>query len=108
MAERFLRATALSGCLYLMDFTNWEPWQPNKIQYRDLAEVQWRVRASRGVHRLIRTVAELLAAIDDSTACAVHLYVHADLLDDTRRCWEERRQTPSLEPRGNIYGDTGA
>ncbi len=93
MADRFFRATALCGRLHLIDLADWESWEPRKIQYRDQVEVQWLVRASGGERRVIRTVAELHAAISESVEPrAVYLYVHDSLLDATRRCWEDLKQ----------------
>jgi hypothetical protein len=66
MTERFFRTTALAEDLHFVDLRDWDPWEPSRLQYRDEAEVRWLVRAGAGERRIIRTAAELGAAIDDS------------------------------------------
>lgn len=95
MAERFFRATALTGDLHFIDLNDWDPWEPNRIAYRDEAEVRWLVRAGAGDRRIVRTAAELGAAIDDSASPrSIYLYVHETLLEETRSRWEGMRRSP--------------
>jgi hypothetical protein len=90
MAERFFRATALAGELHLIDFHDWDDWVLEKIQYRDEAEVSWLVRTGAGERRVIRTAAELDAAIDESASShGIYLYVSESLLEEAPRRWQE-------------------
>ena len=85
MSERFFRATAVAGEMHLIDLPDWEPWEPSRIQYRDETEVEWLVRAGGDKRRVIRTVAQLDAAIEESKpAQSIYLYVHECLLDEAR------------------------
>ena len=90
MAERFFRATALAGELHLIDFHDWDDWESEKVQYRDEAEVSWLMRTGAGERRVIRTAAELDAAIDESASPrGIYLYVSESLLEETKRRWQE-------------------
>jgi hypothetical protein len=94
MAERFFRATALAGDLHFIDLNNWDPWEPNRIAYRDEAEVRWLVRAGAGERQIVRTAAELGTAIDDSASPrSIYLYVHESLLEEARSRWQETRRS---------------
>jgi hypothetical protein len=93
MAERFFRATALAGELHLIDFHDWDDWVLEKIQYRDEAEVSWLVRTGAGERRVVRTAAELDAAIEDSASpCGIYLYVSESLIQEAKRRWEEMKR----------------
>jgi hypothetical protein len=95
MAEQFFRARAFVGDLLLVDLHDWEPWERSRIAYRDEAEVRWLMRARASARRIIRTAAELDAAINDSTnSRSIDLYVHESLLDEARSRWESMKQRP--------------
>jgi hypothetical protein len=90
MAERFFRAAALAGELHLIDLSDWDDWDLGKVQYRDEAEVSWLMRTGAGERRVIRTAAELDAAIDESASPrGIYLYVSESLLEETKRRWQE-------------------
>ena len=90
MAERFFRATALAGELHLIDFHDWDDWKLENVQYRDEAEVSWLMRTGAGERRIVRTAAELDAAIDESASPhGIYLYVSESLLEETKRRWQE-------------------
>ena len=90
MAERFFRATALAGELHFIDLSDWDDWDSGKVQYRDETEVSWLMRTGAGERRVIRTVAELDAAIDESASPhGIYLYVSESLLEETTRRWQE-------------------
>jgi hypothetical protein len=92
MDERFFRVTTLAGALHFVDLHDWDTWEPSRIAYRDEAEVRWLVRAGAGERRIIRTAAELGAAIDDSASPrSIYLYVHESVLDEARSRWETTR-----------------
>lgn len=93
MAERFLRATALAGDLHLIDFNYWEEWNSTHVRYRDEAEASWLKRIGGGEHRMIHTVAELDAALEESVSARVfHLYISEGLVEETKHRWEEMKQ----------------
>ncbi len=93
MAERFFRATALAGELHLIDFHDLDDWEPDKVQYRDEAEVHWLMRTGAGERRIVRMTAELDAALEESASPhGIYLYVSESLVDDVRRRWEEMKQ----------------
>ena len=93
IAERYFRATALAGHLYLIDLRDCDSWEPSRMDYRDEAEARWLVRAGAGDRRIVRTLAELGAAIHDSASLrSVYLYIHETLLQDARARWEEARR----------------
>jgi hypothetical protein len=95
MAERFFRATALAGDLHFIDLSDWEPWDSNRIAYRDETEVRWLVRTGAGERQIIYTAGELDAAIDNSASpCSIYLYVGETLLEETRSRWEKMRRSP--------------
>jgi len=90
MAERFFRAAALAGELHLIDLSDWDDWDSEKVQYRDEAEVSWLMRTGAGERRIVRTAAELDAAIDESASPhGIYLYVSESLLEETTRRWQE-------------------
>jgi hypothetical protein len=90
MAERFFRAAALAGELHLIDLSDWDDWDSGKVQYRDEAEVSWLMRTGAGERRVIHTVTELDAAIDESASPrGIYLYVSESLLEETKRRWHE-------------------
>jgi hypothetical protein len=61
-----------------------------KVQYRDEAEVGWLMRTGAGERRVIRTTAELDAAIEESASPrGIYLYVSESLLEETKRRWQE-------------------
>ena len=75
MPERFFRAAALAGELHFIDLSDWDDWDSGKVQYRDDTEVSWLMRTGAGERRVIRTVAELDAAIVESAAPrGIYLY----------------------------------
>jgi hypothetical protein len=89
MAERFFRATALAGDLHLIDFYDWDPWEPRQIQYRDDAEVGWLMRTGAGERRIVRTVTELDAALEESASPhGIYLYISESLIEEATRRWE--------------------
>jgi len=93
MAERFFRATALAGSLHLIDFSDWDPWEPRNIQYRNDAEVGWLMRTGASERRIVRTVAELDAALEESASpCGIYLYISESLIGEAERRWEEMKQ----------------
>jgi hypothetical protein len=60
------------------------------VQYRDEAEVSWLMRTGAGERRVIRTAAELDAAIEDSTSPrGIYLYVSDRLIEDAKHRWQE-------------------
>lgn len=62
--------------------------------YGDEAGVRWLARAGAGERRIIRTGAELGAAIDDSASPrSIYLYIHENLLDEARSRWEDTRRS---------------
>ena len=92
-AGRFFRATALGGDLHFIDVNDWDQWEPSRIRYLDEAEVRWLVRASAGDRRIIRVVAELESAIQDSAPSqSVYLYLDETLSQDALGRWEEMRR----------------
>ncbi len=89
MVERFFRATAIAGDLHLIDFYDWDAWKLGEVQYRGEAEVRWLTRTGVGERRVVGTVAELHAALEDSTSPrGIYLYVSERLIDEARRRWE--------------------
>lgn len=93
MAERFVKATALAGVLHLVDFNYWEKWDSERIRYRDEAEASWLKRIGGVEHRMIRTVAELNAALEESVSARVfHLYISENLLEEAKHRWEEMKE----------------
>jgi hypothetical protein len=95
MAERFFRARALAGELHFVDFHDWEAWDPAKVVYRDEAEATWLKRMGGHEHLMIRTPAELDAALRESVSARIfHLYVGESVLEDAKRRWEEMKQKP--------------
>jgi len=93
MAERFFRATALAGDLHLTDFYDWDAWETRQLQYRDEAEVKWLMRMGAGEHRIVRTVAELDAALEDSVSPrGIYLYISERLVGEAKRRWEAMKQ----------------
>lgn len=98
MAERFFRATALAGELHLIDFHDWDDWEPDKVRYRDEAEVRWLMRTGAGERRIVRTTAELEAALEESASPhGIYLYVSESLVDEVRRRWQEMKQSRKRE-----------
>lgn len=101
LVERYFRALALAGDLYLSDFNDWEEWDLARVRYRDETEVAWLTRISPADRRIVVTVAELDAALQESTSPrAVHLYVSERLTDDARRRWHEMKKRHRLTIRG--------
>jgi hypothetical protein len=95
MAERYFRATALTGDLHFLDLNDWDPWDPARLAFRDETEVQWLLRTGAGERRIVRTAADLDAAIQDSAVPrSIYLYVHESLLDEARARWERARRGP--------------
>lgn len=98
---RFFRAVVLAGNFYLSDLNDWEEWDPARVRYRDEVEVVWLTRISPADRRIVVTVAELDAAVEESTSPrAVHLYVSERLTDDARRRWHEMKKKHGLAIRG--------
>lgn len=94
VADRFFRATALAGDLHFIDLNDWDGWDLQRIAYRDEAEVRWLVQAGAGERRIVRTAAELDAAIADSaTPRSIYLYVHEALLAEAQSRWEMMRRS---------------
>ena len=90
MAERYFRAAALAAELHFIDLSDWDDWDSEKVQYRDEAEVSWLMRTGAGERRIVRTAAELDAAIDESASPhGIYLYVSESLLEETTRRWQE-------------------
>ena len=90
MAERFFRAAALAGELHLIDLSDWDDWDSEKVQYRDEAEVSWLMRTGARERRVLRTAAELETAIEESASPrGIYLYVTESLLEKTTRRWEQ-------------------
>jgi hypothetical protein len=90
---RYFKATALAGNLHLNDLGDWDLWQPSRLDYRDEAEVRWLLRASAVGRRIVRTVAELATAVEDSASSrSIYLYIHETLLEDARCRWEETKR----------------
>lgn len=93
MAERFFRGTALAGDLHLIDLNDWAAWDAEQIKYRDETEASWLTRVGGNEHRMIRTSAELDAALQESvTARVFHLYIREDLLEQARQRREEMQR----------------
>ena len=93
MAERFFRAAALAGELHLIDFSDWDEWESGKVQYRDEAEVGWLIRTGAGKRRIVRTAAELDAALDESASPrGIYLFVSESLIKEVTRRWEEMKR----------------
>ena len=93
MPERFFRAIALAGDLYLTDLKDWDEWDPARLRYHDEAEATWLTRISPNDRRIVLTVAELDAAIQESASPrGIYLYVGERLIDEARRRWEEMKQ----------------
>ena len=91
-AERFFRATAVAGYLYLRDLQDWDKWNPARLQFRDEAEANWLTWIFRGDRRIVLTVAELDAALEESTSPqGIHLYVSECLIDEAKRRWLEMK-----------------
>jgi len=89
MAERFFRATALAGELHLIDFHDWDDWESEKVQYRDETEVSWLLRTGAGERRVVRTAAELDAAIVESASPrGIYLYLSESVIEEAKRRWE--------------------
>jgi len=83
MAERFFRAAALAGELHLIDFSDWDEWDSGKVQYRAEAEVSWLMRTGAGERRIVRTAAELDAALDESASPrGIYLFVSESLIEE--------------------------
>ena len=60
------------------------------MQYRDDTEVSWLMRTGAGERRVVRTAAELDAAIVESASPrGIYLYISEGLIQETRRRWEE-------------------
>jgi len=92
MAERFFRATALASSLHLIDLSDWDPWEPSNIQYRNDAEVGWLMRTGASERRIVRTVAELDAALEESASPrGIYLYISESLIGEAERLWEEMK-----------------
>lgn len=90
MAERFFRAAALAGELHFIDLSDWDNWDSGKVQYRDDTEVSWLMRTGAGERRVVRTAAELDAAIVESASPrGIYLYISEGLIQEARRRWEE-------------------
>lgn len=90
MAERFFRAAALAGELHLIDLSDWDDWELEKVQYPDEAEVSWLMRTGAGERRVVRTAAELDAAIEESASPrGIYLYVNESLLEEAKRRWQK-------------------
>jgi hypothetical protein len=97
MAERFFRGQALAGALHLVDFRDWESWDPAKVAYRDEAEANWLKRMGGHEHLMIRTPTELDEALRDSVSARIfHLYVAESLIEHAKARWEEMKQRPRL------------
>jgi len=93
MAERFFRATALAGNLHLIDFPDWDPWEPRHIQYRSDAEVGWLMRTGASERHIIRTVTGLDAALEESASPrGIYLYISESLVGEAKLRWEEMKQ----------------
>lgn len=93
MAERFFRAAALAGELHLIDLSDWDDWELEKVQYRDEAEVSWLMRTGAGERRVVRTAVELDSVLEESASPrAISLYVSEGLTEEAKRRWEEMRQ----------------
>jgi hypothetical protein len=93
MAERFFRATALVGELHLIDIHDWEDWELDNVLYRTEAEVRWLMRTGGGERRVVRTVADLDTALEDSASPhGMYLYVSESLIDEVKRRWEETQR----------------
>jgi hypothetical protein len=93
IGERYFRATALAGDLHFIDLRDWDSWEPSRMDYRDEAEVRWLVRAATGDRRIVRTLTELGAAVQDSEPSrTVYLYIHETLLQDAVVRWEEAKR----------------
>src|SRR5579864_5374140 len=93
MAGRFFRAAALAGELHLIDLSDWDDWELEKVQYRDDAEVSWLMRTGAGERRVVRTVVELDSVLEESASPrAISLYVSEGLIKEAKRRWEEMRQ----------------
>jgi hypothetical protein len=58
----------LAGSLHLIDFPDWDPWEPRNIQYRNDTEVEWLMHTGASERRIVRTVAELDAALEESAS----------------------------------------
>ena len=93
MAQRFFRGTAVAGDLHLIDLNDWDEWDSGQIRFRDEAEASWLTRVGGNEHRMIRTPAELAAALQESvTARVFHLYISEGLLDEARQRRKEMKQ----------------
>lgn len=93
MVERFFRATAVAGDLHLIDFNDWDEWDSGQVRYRDEAEASWLKRIGGTEHRMIRTAAELDAALEESVSARIfHLYVSEGLVEEAKHRWEEMKQ----------------
>jgi len=93
MVERFFKATAVAGDLHLIDFNDWDEWNSGQVRYRDEAEASWLKRIGGNEHRMIRTAAELDAALEESVSARIfHLYIGEDLVEEAKHRWDEMKQ----------------
>ena len=85
---------ALAGELHLIDFSDWDEWESGKVQYRDEAEVGWLIRTGAGERRIVRTAAELAAALDESASPrGIYPFVSESLIEEAKRRWEEMKRS---------------
>jgi len=93
MVEHFFRAIALAGDLHLTDLRDSDEWSPARLHFRDETEATWVTRISPSDRRVVLTVAELDAAIQESTSPrGIYLHVSERLIDEARHRWEEMKQ----------------
>ena len=94
LVERYFRAVALAGDFYLSDLNDWEEWDPARLRYRDEAEVAWLTRVSPADRRIVVTVAELDAALQESASPrGIYLYVSEHLIHAAQQRWRGSKTT---------------
>lgn len=90
-SARFFSATAMAGCLHLLDISDFGPWNSSRIVFQDEQVVD--VILIRLIIRKVLTIEELDEALkaSENTPGSASLYVHENLLDAAEQRWEEMR-----------------
>ena len=105
--DRFFSTTLLGGFLHVRGIPDWGPWNGGRIEYTHESFVDAILRPGTG-DRKVRTPEELQAALAEARGPAPSrtLWLHASLLDEARRLWEQmaaelgyRPLTPFEEPQ---------